>query len=630
MKKRILSLIIALLAVVVLVGCKKTTKKNDGSTYDITVWCGESVVELTKQQIAEYNKTAEYKFNANVVAVSEAKAGATVLESVENAADLYCFAQDQLATLVEGAAISKLGQAAATFVSENNDAGSTSAAKVGADTYAYPLSSDNGYFLFYDKRYVSDEQAKTIEGILAACEAANRKFSFNVGKDGAWYAASYFFSQGLYSEWHTNDDGTFAEAADNWNSEKGQIALKGMHQLVTNPKWVDSAANDFTSKDDEPTASAAVVSGTWISSTVSDTLGANMGVTKLPTYTVDGQTYQLGSFAGFKLMGVKPQSDARKQAELHKLAQYLSGETCQTQRFEAVQWGPSNKVAQATDAVKANKPLAALAQQSQFATPQGQFPNAWWQIVMTFAESVNTENPDYAQILADYQTAIDALANTDGEPKWDVDFTQHTWGLTGTFGGHNWGGEETDVDTALVKTEGKMEWKSDVITLAEGDAVKVRADNDWAINIGKDNKRGGGNFEVGEGKDIEPGDYVVVMTVNDHSVPTITFVSQHMEYGVIGLNGDWDHDVMMTESETTPGTFTAEVTFNADGGLNFKIRGNGSWDSGVNLGVTSDDDPTIINGGNSGNIKVPAAGTYVITLVVGADDTYTITATPKA
>ena len=45
----------------------------------------------------------------------------------------------------------------------------------------------------------------------------------------------------------------------------------------------------------------------------------------MPSFEVDGTEYHMGSFNGFKLMGVKPQSDANKQAALHKLAQYLSG-----------------------------------------------------------------------------------------------------------------------------------------------------------------------------------------------------------------------------------------------------------------------------------------------------------------
>ena len=624
-KRLFLGLIMIALAVALVACGNGGNNGGDKKEYDITVWVGESIVDLTKQQIAAYNalETTEYKFNATVNPVSESKAGATVIEDVEKAADIYCFAQDQLARLVEASAISKLGQAASKFVEDNNDGGSVAASKVGDAVYAYPLSSDNGYFMFYDKRYINEEHLDDIAALMKDCEDANKNFSFKL--EDAWYTASFFFATGCVSEWSTQEDGTFNAAHDTFKSNAGVVALKGIRDIVTKAKWVNSADNDF-SKEDTAGASAIVISGTWISASVEETLGANMGVTDLPSYKVGDVSYHLGSFAGYKLMAVKPQSDATKQAQLHKLAQYLSGEQCQSERFDAVQWGPSNKVAQATDKVKNNAPLAALAKQSQYAIPQGQFPNLWWEIAGTLGAACKEVAADaadsvYEGLLADYFTAISAIANTDGKKHTNIVWADHTWGVVGSFAGSNWGADGDDVPL-VASADGKT-YTSTTITFAEGDTFKVRADGAWTTNIGQKGELDGDNFTI-----EEAGDYVIKMTIDDDNNATIVAVSSKMTYGVVGgfAASGWGSspDIAMTETETA-GTFTAEVELAAND--EFKIRGNNSWDSGVNLG--SDGADGVKNAGDSGNWKVTEAGTYVITLVVGADGTYTVTWTKK-
>ena len=51
------------------------------------------------------------------------------------------------------------------LVTAENDAGSVAAATLGDVMYAYPLTSDNGYFLYYDKSVVTDPN--TLETIIA-------------------------------------------------------------------------------------------------------------------------------------------------------------------------------------------------------------------------------------------------------------------------------------------------------------------------------------------------------------------------------------------------------------------------------------------------------------------------------
>ena len=379
--------------------------------YDITVWVAENAVELTKKQIEDFNSTNTdgIKFNATVEAVSEADAATQMITDVEAGGDIYCFAQDQFARLVQAGALAKLGTKASETVTAANDPGVVAAATSGDTLYAYPLTSDNGYFMYYDKSVIPEEDVDSLEKLIADCEGAKKYFAFEQ-QTSAWYLASFFFATGCKSEWKTDDKGNFISVDDTFNSPAGLIAVKGMKKLVDSPYHLSAGGADQFNQ-----GAAILVSGTWDFEAVKGILGDNMGVTDLPSFEVDGQEYHLGSFNGCKLMGVKPQVDAVKAAALHKLAQYLTGEQAQMERFEALSWGPSNLADQASEAVQANPGLAALLAQGPYSVPQGQIHGSWWDVAKVIGEDVKaaTDEAGLQQALDNYQEKIASLFNLD-------------------------------------------------------------------------------------------------------------------------------------------------------------------------------------------------------------------------
>ncbi len=429
--KRIVAMLLALVMVFALAACAQTeggketnnasgeatpTETGSGSqlagTYKITVWTGEDAVELTKTQIDNFNKenTDGIVFEYEVNPVSEATAADQMLVDVQAGADLYCFAQDQFARLVQGNALNALGAKAAETVISANDPVVVAAGTSGDTLYAYPMTSDNGYFMYYDKSVIPEEDIDSLEALIADCEGAGKFFAFETNTS-AWYLASWFFGTGCVSEWTTNDDGEFVSVNDTFNSANGLIAVKGMKKLLDSPCNLSSSSADSFAN-----GAAVVVTGTWAYEAVKDILGDNMGVADLPSFEVDGKEYHLGSFNGCKLMGVKPQGDDTvKQAALHKLAQYLTDETRQMERFEALSWGPANLNDQANEKVQANPGLAALLQQNQYSVPQGQIHGSWWDIAKVIADDVKAAKDDAGlqAALDNYYNKIDALFNLD-------------------------------------------------------------------------------------------------------------------------------------------------------------------------------------------------------------------------
>jgi arabinogalactan oligomer/maltooligosaccharide transport system substrate-binding protein len=169
----------------------------------------------------------------------------------------------------------------------------------------------------------------------------------------------------------------------------------------------------YDSNNDIFADAAVVVTGIWNANTAAEAYGDNLGVCKLPTFTVDGTTYQLGSFSGNKLMAVKPQTSAERGAFCSALAQYLTGEECQLERYATFQWGPSNVAAQGNEEVKANVSLGALAAQGEFAIPQGNIHGDWWNTAKLLGSaSITAENEEQIRTaLAQYRSAIDGFFN---------------------------------------------------------------------------------------------------------------------------------------------------------------------------------------------------------------------------
>jgi len=409
--------IIAMLLAVLMLAGFVTSAFADGAseiagTYDITIWVADKAVDLTKAQVEEFNNTNQLGiiFNATIEPVSEADAATLMITDVEAGGDIFCFAQDQFARLVQAGALAQLGAGASAKVSEANDPAVVAAATSGENLYAYPLTSDNGYFMYYDKTVIPEEDIDSLEAIIADCEAAGKYFSMETDTS-AWYIASFFFGAGCVSKWTTDDDGAFISVEDTFNSANGVIAAQGLYKLQSSPAHVSSSkGSDFDS------GSAVVVTGTWDYETVAGILGDNMGVADLPSFEVDGTEYHMGSFNGCKLLGVKPQVDAYRQAALHQLAQYLTGYDCQMQRFEALSWGPSNSEAQASEAVQSNPGLAALLAQSPYSVAQGQIHGMWWDIAKVIGTEVGESDGTAEGVkaaLQHYYESIDALFSID-------------------------------------------------------------------------------------------------------------------------------------------------------------------------------------------------------------------------
>ena len=615
--KRILAFVLAAVMVFSFAACKKSDKE-EGETYKIQVWVPDKAVDLTKKQIENFNKSNEHgiTIEATVDAVSEADSATQMLNDVKTGADLFFFAQDQFARLVRGGALAGVPDNMVQTITAENAEGVVNAAKSGDKLYAYPLTNDNGYFMYYDKSVIPEADVGSLEKLVADCESAKKYFAFEQDTS-AWYLASFFFGVGCKSEWITDEDGNFISIDDDFNSEKGLIAVKGMEKLVKSDYFLSSSkAAEFAN------GAAIVVSGTWDFEDAKTILKDNLGAAELPSFEVDGKTYHLGSFSGCKLLGVKPQDDGDKAGALHLLAQYLTSEEAQLERFNELAWGPANSKAADNEAVKANPALSALIAQNnatsngvKVARPQGQIEGSWWDIAKVIGSEVKeaSSEADLKKALQNYADKIDAVFQRTPEQ-------MEAWGVIGAICGTNW-----DTDFPMTKIEEGV-YKSEELELYKDEEYKFRKGGSWDVNFGAD-----GIFNNMTNCKVEKsGKYVITLKIAEDEQsaeiildlieelpdPEPTEPAEPVEteepapavegWALIGAicGSSWDKDFPMTEQED--GSWKSEP-IELKAGEQFKLRKDGAWD--VNLGNDGMQDGP--------NFEVEADGTYIITLVLG-------------
>lgn len=347
---------------------------GSGEAVNLTVWGPQEDQELLKQMcdaFAAANPDKTYTFTYGVV--SEVDAQKEVIKDISAAADVFAFASDQTAILVDSGALYRVTKNKDQIVADNSEA-SISAASVDGELYGYPYVSDT-YFMYYDKSKLSEDDVKSIEGIMNKdIEGVTTNFAFNT--DDGWYQSGFFFGAGCKL---FGDDGTDPTQCD-FNNERGYMVGEYLIDLVANPKYGANFDDSLVKSGFADGTLAAAVSGTWNAGEIQASLGDNYAATKLPEFTLsNGETVQMGSMANFKIMGVN--SETKNPLDAMALAEWLTNKDNQKTRFEVRSYAPTNvELANDTDTMNSNIAVGALAQQAQYATVQtsiSQCQNFW-------------------------------------------------------------------------------------------------------------------------------------------------------------------------------------------------------------------------------------------------------------
>lgn len=392
--KKFIKVFVVLLVSLSLVACSGETDKpeagNDkGETVTLKVWGAQEEQAFLQERIEAFKKEHEdIDFKIELGVVGEPDAKDQVLQDLDTAADVFAFANDQLMELVEAGALYEITKNKDKIIAENVE-GSIDSATLDDKLYAYPMTADNGYFLYYDKSVLSEEDVKSLDKMVAVAEENGKQIFMDV--PNGWYIASFFLGAGNKIEIDENGNQLI-----DFNNETGVKVGEAIAKFVSSKGFV--SGDDTVLQAGMGESIIAGVSGTWNAAAMQEKLGENYAATKLPEFTVGDESVQMSSFGGYKLLGVKTSTKFPEEAMM--LAEFLTTEESQIARFEARELGPSNIKAAENEKVKENVALAALAQQSEFAQSQKNVLGSYWGPAEAFGVAlVNGETSDIKGLL---------------------------------------------------------------------------------------------------------------------------------------------------------------------------------------------------------------------------------------
>ena len=410
MKRKKYILFPALSLAVLLSGCQKNNsiplkeeQTPDTGTVNLTVWGAEEDEELLSQIIGSFQEKyrGQADFNITYMPQSESSCTNALMADLEQGADVFAFADDQLNTLVAAGALEPVENAEA--VKKANLPEAVLAASVNDTLYALPLTADNGYFLYYNKQYFSEDDIKSFDQMLTIAAENEKKISMEWSS--GWYVYSLFGNTGLTVG--LNDDGITNYCT--WNSTDGSIkgtdVARAMQDIAMHPGFTSVDDAGFLAGVKNGTIIAGV-NGVWNSVALEQAWGRNFGAAKLPSYRCAGKQVQMASFSGYKLIGVNAYSKHREWAA--KLAEWIANEENQKLRFQLRGQGPSNINAAASDEVQNSPAIAALLAQSEFSCLQ-RIGGNFWDPVTAFTANILAGNPSGKSLQEQLDTMVEGI-----------------------------------------------------------------------------------------------------------------------------------------------------------------------------------------------------------------------------
>ena len=299
--------------------------------------------EAFNEEHPEWNITFDY------VTCSESDAKDTVLQDPASAADVYMFANDQIADLVDAGALTKLGGDVAEYVKSSNPEAMAATVTYNGDIYGVPYTP-NTWFMYYDKRVFSEDDVKSLDTML---EKGKVSFPF----DNGWDLASFYAANGCT----IFGDGTDESKGYDFGGDNAVAVTKYIVDLFNNKNFVmDNNEGSLGLAGLKDGSVNAYFNGNWNYDAVVKNLGEeNVGVAALPTINVDGKDCQLKAFLGSKAIGVNP--NCKNQEVAVKLAAYLGSEDAQLKHFELRKQAPVNTNLVSNEEVAKDAVASALA-----------------------------------------------------------------------------------------------------------------------------------------------------------------------------------------------------------------------------------------------------------------------------
>ena len=359
MKKLLSALLIAalLLSLAACSGSETTSPAETGSgevqNVTLTVW---SPAEDQSNDLGNWLKVCMDNFSAahpefNITWVTgvcpEPEIPGMVTQDPQAAADVFLFTNDEINELRTAGALMKFGGTYAETIRANNSAAIVESLTADGDIYGVPFTT-NTWYMYYDKSVFSD-----VTSLDAMLEQGVVSFPLT----NSWYLPAFYVANGCTLFGNCNDP----DAGVDFGGENAVAVTNYLIDLFNNPNFVvDQDGSGIAGLRNG--SIHAMFSGSWDAAAIQEVLGDNMGVSALPTFTLDGQTLQMKAYAGSKAIGVNAYTKA--PAAAIQFAAYLGSAEAQRLHYELRNVIPSSTELLADPAISSDPVV--LAQNDTF------------------------------------------------------------------------------------------------------------------------------------------------------------------------------------------------------------------------------------------------------------------------
>ena len=315
--------------------------------------------------------------------------------------DVYAFASDKVMPLFQAGALATISGIYKDSINNTMTDAAIEASQFAGRTVSYPYAGDNGYFLFYNKSLVTAEDCATIEGLMN--KAASLEMGVAYPLNTAFYSAGALFTYGAGYDINVDDSGKVQSIEATFNTAEGLKAGKAIYQIMKHSAYVETQAAPIAANK-----LVACIDGSWNVSAYQTAMGDDFACMKLPTVTVDGETKNLSSYLGYKMLGVNPLvsvGNTQRLLAAHNFARYLSSKEVQEKRFDTFGIAPTNKEVFALDKVTSSAAIKAIGDQAKYAVPQTAVPGNIWTAPQNFTQGIK----DGTITLENMEAALETL-----------------------------------------------------------------------------------------------------------------------------------------------------------------------------------------------------------------------------
>ena len=371
---------------------------------EISLWVGNESVNFYKEAVKDFlAQNSNFGYSINVVAADTGTIAGSMVSDNTACGDIITVAHDNIGKLAQRSLIKPLtDEGLLQQIEDDNPATykdvirSTMAESTDKYVFGSPYISQ-ALFLMYNKQYVTEEQAKTFEGLKEAALALRESDTSKKGDiHGCTLAGTdgYNFSFTLLAR-KVSDNSTTLKIYE--GLEKANCYCQG-DDTVAVTRWAQDAFRNGTLEWPNDSGYAtmmqthtalAVVGGAWHYNAVVSAIGAeNVGLALIPTFTLTADhvaettvpantQMRGGTFADCKCFVINGASDGTKYAAEQQLIKYLSSKDVQNKSFKEALNVPAykdamNYIESVKDSIEPNayKLAKVQSEMGQFGIPQ--------------------------------------------------------------------------------------------------------------------------------------------------------------------------------------------------------------------------------------------------------------------